>query len=80
MNLNSLKIERALYGERKGSFVAKIVIDDDKSTLALELSEAAAGRLLAVAREELITATHEAALELEQRIASTIPALGGPQS
>lgn len=75
MQLRTLRIERATYGERKGQYKAELTIDDDNSTITLALSPEATQRIISVAREELIAATHQAATELEQRIASTIPAL-----
>lgn len=75
MQLRTLTIERQTYGDRKGQFKADLTIDDDSSRITMALSPEATQRIISVAREELICATHQAATELEQRIASTIPAL-----
>ena len=80
MNLYDLKIERLTYGPEKGQFKSVITLDDDRSKITLTLSAAATLRLMAVAKEELITATHEAALELETKIQQTIPALQDSRS
>jgi hypothetical protein len=75
MNLYELKIERQNWGPEKGQFKAVITLDDDRSKITLTLSAAATLRLMAVAKQELIIATHDAAVELETKIQHTIPTL-----
>jgi hypothetical protein len=76
MTLKSLKIEHPCYGPNKDKFIAVVQLqepDNHHNSISLELSPEASLRLLAVAREELILATHDAATELEIRLRQSIP-------
>jgi hypothetical protein len=76
MTLKSLQIDLKGYGEHKGKFMAVVQLQDPDNhynSISLELSPEASLRLLTVAREELILATHDAATELETRLRQSIP-------